>query len=917
MLNKKIVILTIFFVSLLSISVVSATENTTSDIVSVNDATEVNNLYDDVADDNELINSEIINDQGILGNTESQDEISLDNNTDILSVKSPSSSDYEVSISAPTTYYESSTGTVTVNIVSPCTISGYYAYHFRLNVFNSNGGTGYSKEYYGTSSSPVKYTFDPKQYGLGTHKITVQNYAEPTIMATSTLTIKNGYPSSSDYSVNVHDNAINYGSSGFISMSITPATKTDYKYYYYLKVYNSNNQEVISQLYSGVNSMTSVSYTITANKLSSGNYTIKIINYKDNNVMDTAKLTIKTQEESSTSPSYSDYSVKVSDISMSYGSSSSISMSITPATKTTYKYNYYLKVYDSNNNEKISELYSGTAAPYSRTYTIAANELSAGNYTIKIINVKDSKVMSTAALKVNNVVSKYPSYSDYSVKISDTNITYGYSGTISMNITPSSMSSYQYCYYLYIYDSNNNEKLSELYYDTSASYSKTYTIAANKLSVGTYTIKIINFQDSEEMASAKLIVSNNPTSSIYSVKVSDTNMYLESTEYIYMTINPASKAKYKYNYYLKIYDSNNNEKISKEYSSTNGDTYKSYYIGSNLLSVGTYTVKIINYADNNVMSTSKLTVKSYDPLASEYSVKVSDISMYYGSSGFISMNITPASFSDFKYNYYLKVYDSNNNEMFSKGYYSTTAAYSKTYIINANSLSVGTYTIKIINYKDNNLMDSAILTVMPKNVVNLNAPLSIYTTYNSMNKYYDSELVITLQDEYGHDLLGELVTVNLNGKTITKTIDYVLSSSQGELYGAIFELSDFNLIPKTYSAKITFDGNKLYEKSEFITKVTIKKATPKITAKAKTFKKSVKTKKYTITLKNNLNKVMKNTKVTIKVNKKTYTAKTNSKGVATFKITKLTKKGTFKSVITYNGDKYYNKVTKKVNIKIK
>ena len=70
-------------------------------------------------------------------------------------------------------------------------------------------------------------------------------------------------------------------------------------------------------------------------------------------------------------------------------------------------------------------------------------------------------------------------------------------------------------------------------------------------------------------------------------------------------------------------------------------------------------------------------------------------------------------------------------------------------------------------------------------------------------------------------------------------------------------------------------------------------------------------------MKNHLNKVMKNTKVTIKVNKKTYTAKTNGKGVATFKITKLNKKGTFKAVITYKGNTYYNKVTKKVNIKCK
>ena len=62
---------------------------------------------------------------------------------------------------------------------------------------------------------------------------------------------------------------------------------------------------------------------------------------------------------------------------------------------------------------------------------------------------------------------------------------------------------------------------------------------------------------------------------------------------------------------------------------------------------------------------------------------------------------------------------------------------------------------------------------------------------------------------------------------------------------------------------------------------------------------------------------MKNAKVTIKVNKKTYTAKTNNKCIATFKITKLTKKGTFKSVITFKGNSYYNEMTKKVNIKCK
>ena len=63
--------------------------------------------------------------------------------------------------------------------------------------------------------------------------------------------------------------------------------------------------------------------------------------------------------------------------------------------------------------------------------------------------------------------------------------------------------------------------------------------------------------------------------------------------------------------------------------------------------------------------------------------------------------------------------------------------------------------------------------------------------------------------------------------------------------------------------------------------------------------------------------MLKNKKVTLKVNGKTYTATTNSKGVATFKLSKLTKKGTFTAVVNYAGDKYYNKISKKAKVTIK
>ena len=55
----------------------------------------------------------------------------------------------------------------------------------------------------------------------------------------------------------------------------------------------------------------------------------------------------------------------------------------------------------------------------------------------------------------------------------------------------------------------------------------------------------------------------------------------------------------------------------------------------------------------------------------------------------------------------------------------------------------------------------------------------------------------------------------------------------------------------------------------------------------------------------------------LKVNGKTYAAKTNSKGVATFKLTKLTKKGKFNAVVTYKGNTYYKAKTVKPKITVK
>jgi len=196
--------------------------------------------------------------------------------------------------------------------------------------------------------------------------------------------------------------------------------------------------------------------------------------------------------------------------------------------------------------------------------------------------------------------------------------------------------------------------------------------------------------------------------------------------------------------------------------------------------------------------------------------------------------------------------------------------------------------------------ETSVKVKVGKKTTKLTAP-DVTTNYN-VNK----DLVITLKDNNGKTLSGFKITVDLNGA------DEYITDNNGQV-----KVATGNLVPKAYTVKISFAGNEKYNASSTTAKVTVKKATPKITAKAKTFKNEDKTKTYTITLKNNKGALMKNTKVSIKVDGKTYNATTDSKGVATFKLTKLTKKGTYNAVITYAGNKYYNKASVKAKITVK
>uniref|UniRef100_UPI00386F8C66 zinc ribbon domain-containing protein n=1 Tax=Methanobrevibacter sp. TaxID=66852 RepID=UPI00386F8C66 len=168
-----------------------------------------------------------------------------------------------------------------------------------------------------------------------------------------------------------------------------------------------------------------------------------------------------------------------------------------------------------------------------------------------------------------------------------------------------------------------------------------------------------------------------------------------------------------------------------------------------------------------------------------------------------------------------------------------------------------------------------------------------------------------LKDINGNPLANMSCLVAVNGPIYNVTTD-----DQGR-FGVQVNLARAN----TYTYALSFLGNDKYSASFNSTKLILTAKKTSITAKAKTFKVKA-TKSFSVTLKTVKNPYDGKTylnagkKITLKINGKTYTAKTNAKGVAKFTI-KLTKKGKYAAKIKFAGDKTYKASSKSVKITIK
>ena len=183
---------------------------------------------------------------------------------------------------------------------------------------------------------------------------------------------------------------------------------------------------------------------------------------------------------------------------------------------------------------------------------------------------------------------------------------------------------------------------------------------------------------------------------------------------------------------------------------------------------------------------------------------------------------------------------------------------------------------------------------------------TIATNDVSIKALNAAKVSIALKDETGAALANKTVAILIDGETAGVV--------QTDANGTVTFTTQKYSAAGTHSVVAYYAGDNITSSSIDTATIKVTKSATTLTA-AKATLKVKKAKKVKVTLKSG-SKLIANKKITIKVNGKTFYAKTNSKGVATISV-KVAKKGTFTAVVNFAGDSAYNAKTVKVKYTVK
>lgn len=281
---------------------------------------------------------------------------------------------------------------------------------------------------------------------------------------------------------------------------------------------------------------------------------------------------------------------------------------------------------------------------------------------------------------------------------------------------------------------------------------------------------------------------------------------------------------------------------------------------------GEYDV-IISVNGKNVSSTSPTSVKVM-PSVSISSIVAGDITRGYNSS------------YDFKARFLDKNANPLNNKVITfvlngNDYEVKTDEYG--YATFSNALPSGVYNITAVNPATSQ-SETYKITIVDRISGNKNI---------NMDYSYSATYKVRVFADNGNPVgAGETVVVKIDGKKVKE----VKTDADGY---ATYTVKNNALTVKTHSIAAEYKGAAVSNK--LAVKQILKSKNVKV-------KRSAKTKKFTATLKTTSGKAIKNKKITFKIKGKTYSAKTNKKGVATIKVTQNLKVGKYSVTIKYLKD---------------
>ncbi|WP_296881510.1 hypothetical protein [uncultured Methanobrevibacter sp.] len=417
---KRMIILSLLLFGILLIGSVNAADNNTTETISIENNIDDFNIKEDynleLKDSNYQTVDDFTDEYEILTSSYDDNQISAEDSDDVLS-NIPSNAYYVSKIGSIGSTNGVTGFAVYLKFNSTSKYSDYkYSFYFTLHAGSVSSPLYISEKYTGEfvkengeyKTIYRRCTVD-RTLGPGNYRITIRNSEDGKILGTKNCTVMADLPPWGAYKLNITCGDITYESGGKITINYLTYAPNYYKYKfaYRISIYNPDTKRSILNKY--INSTYNAKSTTIDVKpyCSPGRYHVTIFNCKEEYVMKDFYLNIYSEQK---------YSINVSPINITQETGGKINLTL-PSTVEYNKYNFYLKIYDSNNTLKIDKRYSGISPKrINIEHVINPNELYSGKYRLELIRAGDEYVFQNITFDVPNEINVKQNTSDSDIK---------------------------------------------------------------------------------------------------------------------------------------------------------------------------------------------------------------------------------------------------------------------------------------------------------------------------------------------------------------------------------------------------------------------------------------------------------------------------------------------------------------------